>query len=155
MEGIIPSDVLLNTHVCSASQFFCVISLQHPSEVVKSHDSHFTNGNLKTGKLNSFDLDQAACLWSQRRFVVKWRGKAGCYNPQAHAQVAGPYCLPRKLLDLVFSSNLFILQPIISISNTSACPGLHWEERLWRNWNILKALEEVALADEALCPAHR
>lgn len=112
MEGIIPSDVLLNTHVCSATQFFCVISLQKPSEV-KSHDSHFTNGNLKAGKLDSFDLDQADCLWSQRRFVVKWRGKAGWYNSRAHAQVAGPYCPPGKVLGLVFTSGSFIIQPII------------------------------------------
>lgn len=91
----------------------------------KSHDFHFNDGNLKTGKLNSFDLDQADCLCSQRRFVVKWRGKAGCYNPQADVQVAGPYCLPGKLLDLVFSSNSFILQPIISFSNTAVSPELH------------------------------
>lgn len=91
----------------------------------KSHGSHFTDGNLKTGKVNSFDLDQADCLWSQRRFVVKWRGKAGSYNPQAHAQVAGPYCLPGKLLDLVFSSNPFIVLPIISICDTVASPDLH------------------------------
>lgn len=145
-ERFIPSDVFLNTHAFSASHFFHVISLQHPSEVEKSHDSHFTNGNLKTGKLNSFDLDEAARLRGQRRFVVKWGGKTSCPKPQTNAQVTGPSCLSGKLLDLACGSNSFILQPIISISNAVASPGLYWGDRLWRNVNILKALEEVALA---------
>lgn len=59
--------------------------------------------------------------------MLKWRGKAGHYNPQAHAQVAGPYCFPGKLLDQVFSSNSFILQ-LMSICNTAASPDLHSEK---------------------------
>lgn len=64
----------------SCSYFFHVISLRHPSEVEKSHDCHFTNGSVRTEKLNSFDLAQTSCWCAQRRFVVK-------HKPQATAQL--------------------------------------------------------------------
>lgn len=99
--------------------------MQHPSEVEKSHSSHsHSNGNLKTGKLNSSGLDQAPHLWTQRKFLVKWAGKTSYPKPWANAQA---HPVSGKLLILALGSNTctFLLQPIISTTNTMTSPGRH------------------------------